>query len=163
MSGIKYVSGKLYYRNAAKELVELSMSGGGPHASAHAAAGSDPITPASIGAEAAGTTATHAALTTGVHGAGSSTLATTANIATHAGLSASVHGVGSSGFEDKGNKGAASGYCGLDAGQLVAVANLGTGAPDGTKFLRDDRTWQVPAGGSGLTHAQVMSRVLLGG
>ena len=36
--------------------------------------------------------ATHAGLTTGVHGAGASTLATTANVATHATLTAS-HGV----------------------------------------------------------------------
>jgi hypothetical protein len=147
-------------------------------------------TAAEVGAEAAGTTAahaalttgvhgvgagtvasegyadsavsTHAALTTGVHGAGASTLATTADIASHASLSASVHGVSASGFEDKGSKGAASGYCGLDASQRVAAANLATGTPDGTKFLRDDRTWQVPAGGSGLSHAQVMSRASLG-
>jgi hypothetical protein len=39
----------------------------------------------------------HKDLTTGVHGAGVSTLATTANIATHAGLSSSVHGFDASG------------------------------------------------------------------
>lgn len=38
--------------------------------------------------------ATHAALTTGTHGAGADTLATDANIATHAALTASVHGAG---------------------------------------------------------------------
>lgn len=39
---------------------------------------------------------THAALTTGVHGAGASTVATTANITTHAGLTTGVHGVAGS-------------------------------------------------------------------
>ena len=29
----------------------------------------------------------------------------------------------------------------------MAAARLGSGAPDGTKFLRDDNTWAVPAGG----------------
>ena len=37
---------------------------------------------------------THAALTTGTHGAGASTIATTANIITHSGLTTGVHGVG---------------------------------------------------------------------
>ena len=48
------------------------------------------------------------------------------------------------------NKGAASGYAGLDAGTLVPVAQLGTGTPDGTRYLKDDRTWSVPAGGGSL-------------
>ena len=43
--------------------------------------------------EAAGGITTHAALTTGVHGAGASVLATTANIATHAALTTGVHGL----------------------------------------------------------------------
>lgn len=37
---------------------------------------------------------------------------------------------------------------------MVAAARLGSGTPTGTKFLRDDQTWQVPptgAGGSGVT------------
>ena len=45
------------------------------------------------------------------------------------------------------NKGAVSGYASLDTGSKVPVSQLGTGTPDGTKFLRDDRTWQTPAGG----------------
>lgn len=44
-------------------------------------------------------------------------------------------------FERTANKGAASGYAPLDSGLLVPVTNIGTGTPDGTKFLRDDRVW----------------------
>jgi len=40
-------------------------------------------------------------------------------------------------------------YAPLDSGVLVPVEYLGTGAPDGTKFLRDDRVWAVPAGAGG--------------
>lgn len=45
------------------------------------------------------------------------------------------------------NKGAVSGYCGLDAGQKVATANLGGAGADNTKYLRGDQTWQVVAAG----------------
>ena len=69
--------------------------------------------------EAIGAVATHAGLTTGIHGVGGSTVASVANIATHAALAASVHGVSASGFEDKANKGAVSGYASLDASSLV--------------------------------------------
>ena len=34
---------------------------------------------------------------------------------------------------------------------LFASARIATGTPDGTKFLRDDQSWQVPAGGGGGT------------
>jgi len=43
--------------------------------------------------EATADIATHAALTTGVHGAGASTIATTGNISTHAALITGVHGL----------------------------------------------------------------------
>lgn len=46
-------------------------------------------------------------------------------------------------------KGAVNGYASLGAGGLVPVAQLGSGTPDGTKFLRDDGTFAVPAGGGG--------------
>lgn len=32
---------------------------------------------------------------------------------------------------------------------LIALARLGAGVPDATKFLRGDQTWAVPAGGGG--------------
>ena len=50
------------------------------------------------------------------------------------------------GYQRESEKGAASGYAPLDAGSLLPVANLATGTPDGTKFLRDDRTWQAVGG-----------------
>lgn len=54
-------------------------------------------------------------------------------------------------YQKESEKGVASGYASLDSGVLVPVAQLGSGTPTGLKFLRDDRTWQVPAGGGGLT------------
>jgi hypothetical protein len=51
--------------------------------------------------------------------------------------------------------GIVGGYAPLDSGLLVPVANLGTGAPTGLKFLRDDRVWAVPAGGGSLTIEEV--------
>lgn len=49
------------------------------------------------------------------------------------------------GYQREGEKGAASGYASLDATARVPAAQLATGTPDGTKFLRDDRTWQAAA------------------
>jgi hypothetical protein len=46
-------------------------------------------------------------------------------------------------------KAAASGLADLDSTTKVPVARLGTGSADGTKFLRGDRIWAVPAGGGG--------------
>jgi hypothetical protein len=42
-------------------------------------------------------------------------------------------------------------YSGLAASKL----DVPTGTPDGTKYLRDDNTWQPVTGGSGLTQQQV--------
>ena len=42
------------------------------------------------------------------------------------------------------NKGAASGYCELDAGTKVPTNRLGTGTPTSSVFLRGDRTWSSP-------------------
>lgn len=60
-------------------------------------------------------------------------------------------------YQKESEKGAASGYAGLDAGSLVPVGNMGTGAPDGTKFLRDDRTWVTPSSGGAPTTAQYLT------
>lgn len=45
--------------------------------------------------------------------------------------------------------GAEGGFAPLSSGLLVPVAYLGSGTPDGTKFLRDDGTWHVPPSGGG--------------
>lgn len=37
----------------------------------------------------------------------------------------------------------------LQTGDIIPIANLATGTPDGTKFIRDDGTLQVPGGGGG--------------
>lgn len=49
-------------------------------------------------------------------------------------------------YQRESEKGAASGYASLGADGLVPQDQLGTGTQDGTKFLRDDGTWQAAAG-----------------
>lgn len=49
-------------------------------------------------------------------------------------------------------RGQAGGLASLDGATLVPTAELGTGAPTGTKFLRDDGTWQVPPGAGVTDH-----------
>ena len=58
-----------------------------------------------------------------------------------------------SNVEVQGNKGAASGYCGLDAGTKVATVNLGGAGADNTKYLRGDQTWVAPPGAGDMTKA----------
>ena len=50
--------------------------------------------------------------------------------------------------ETTANKGAANGYAGLGANSRVPTAQLGSGTPDATTFLRGDQTYAAPAGGS---------------
>lgn len=45
----------------------------------------------------------------------------------------------------------------IDNGAVTAAKTSITGTPDGTKYLRDDFTWQAVSGGSGLTQQQVMA------
>lgn len=51
-------------------------------------------------------------------------------------------------YEQKANKNQNNGYAGLNASGIVPAERLGTGDRDGTKFLRDDNTWQTVAGGT---------------
>lgn len=65
--------------------------------------------------------------------------------ATDADLSAHVAAADPhTGYQRESEKAVASGYASLDGSTLVPVAQLGTGSPTGSKFLRDDRTWQTP-------------------
>jgi len=66
-------------------------------------------------------------------------------VATHAAAS-DPH----TGYQKESEKGAANGYASLGSGGLVPMAQLASGTPDGTKFVRDDGTLVVPSGG---THA----------
>lgn len=52
------------------------------------------------------------------------------------------------GYQKESEKGVANGYASLGAGGLVPMAQLASGVATGSKFIRDDGTLQVPAGGS---------------
>ncbi len=71
--------------------------------------------------------------------------------------------IDTSAYQLKSEKGAASGYAGLDAGAKVPVAQLGSGTPDGTKFLRDDQTYAVPSGTGAPTGADYLVGTAQGG
>lgn len=43
----------------------------------------------------------------------------------------------------------ASGYAGLDSNTRLALAQLGSGTPDNTKYLRGDGSWSAPPGAAG--------------
>ena len=66
-----------------------------------------------------------------------------ADIATHA-AAADPH----TGYQKESEKAQASGYASLGAGGLVPMAQLASGTPDGTKYVRDDGTLVTPPGGS---------------
>ena len=51
------------------------------------------------------------------------------------------------GYQRESEKASANGYASLDANTRVPSAQLGTGTPDATTFLRGDQAWAVPAGG----------------
>lgn len=77
-------------------------------------------------------------------------VAGTAGTTDHAALSNldAAH-AGHTGFEYTINKGALSGYAGLDAAGLVPITQLGTGIYNVAKYLRMDQTWAVPPGSGG--------------
>lgn len=80
-----------------------------------------------------------------------STIARTADITTHANA-ADPH----TGYQKESEKAAASGYASLDGTGRVPVAQLATGTPDGTLYLRDDRTWQLPSGPPPADHGALL-------
>lgn len=80
------------------------------------------------------------------------------NYSGHTGFSPDTHT--HNGYESTTNKGALSGYASLDSNTKVPTIQLGGSGADNTKYLRGDQTWQVPSGGSGLTHPQVLARSL---
>lgn len=49
------------------------------------------------------------------------------------------------GYQKESEKSAANGYASLGAGVLVPIAELASGTPTGSKFIRDDGTLQVPS------------------
>jgi len=55
------------------------------------------------------------------------------------------------GYQKEAEKGIASGYASLGADGLVPQDQLGSGTQDGTRFLRDDGTWQLAGIGVTLT------------
>jgi len=66
------------------------------------------------------------------------------------------------GYQKESEKGVASGYASLGADALVPQDQLGTGTQDGTRFLRDDGTWQTVSTATtldGLTDVVITSPV----
>lgn len=55
-----------------------------------------------------------------------------------------------------------SGYALTSHDHTGVYQPIATGTPDGTKYLRDDNTWQAVAGGSGLSQQQVEAIAFLG-
>ena len=62
-------------------------------------------------------------------------------------------------IEHIGRRNQPNGYPGLDSNSLIAYDQLGTGTPDGTKFLRDDQVWAVPPGGGGTSDHQSLTHL----
>lgn len=80
---------------------------------------------------------------TGTHSIGGTTHSGTL---AHSALSGLTTGDDHTHLQKESEKGAANGYASLGADSLVPQNQLGTGVQDGTKFLRDDGTWQAVGG-----------------
>jgi len=59
-------------------------------------------------------------------------------------------------------RGQTSGLAALDGTTRVPIAQLATGTPTGAKFLRDDRTWQLPPGAAVSTAFVIAMSIALG-
>jgi hypothetical protein len=70
-------------------------------------------------------------------------------VTSHADLSDLTTGDPHTQYQKESEKGVANGYASLGAGGRVPIAQLASGTPDGTKFIRDDGTLAVPPGGGG--------------
>jgi len=101
-----------------------------------------------VGAEQAGAVATHAGIATGIHGVGASNVESesgaASKVSTHAG-EADPHTV----YQKESEKGAISGYAGLDAASKVPTAQLGGAGASASNYLCGDQTWKTPPGGGG--------------
>lgn len=80
--------------------------------------------------------------------------AATAAVSAHAGA-ADPH----VGYQKESEKAAANGYASLDANTRVPVAQLGSGSPSASNFLRGDGSWATPAGGGGATPRIIVNLV----
>lgn len=58
-------------------------------------------------------------------------------------------------FQPIAEKGVADGYAELDGTGVVPIAQLATGTPTGSKFVRDDNTLATPPGGAGASATTV--------
>ncbi len=82
--------------------------------------------------------AVHAVLTTGIHGVGSSTVASVANITTHAALDTGVHGAGASTLATEADIAShaalTTGVHGVGAGTVAHLAHTHAGTTEGVKL-----------------------------
>lgn len=133
-------------------------------AAEHVAA-TDPHPQYETSAEAAAKVAAHTGLATAAHAAtaiantpAGSIAATTVQAAinelnaekaaaSHSHAQSDVTGLATSlsAKQETSGKNQASGYAGLSASTKLAVAQMGTGTPGSTNYLRGDGAWQVPA------------------
>jgi hypothetical protein len=137
-------------------------------------------TASSVGADTSGAAATvqgnletHAGLASSVHGfdsagkappqshdngAHSTTYAAASALTSHTGNTSNPHSVtaAQAGAEATGTASAAV------SAHLSGAPHLADAPADGTQYARKNNAWEAAAGGSGLTHQQVMARTIMG-